>query len=146
VIPAEAGQAARSRLARLGPPMLIAALAAGTCAAVWVGDPTTPGGVLPICPTKALLGVDCPGCGTLRMIYSLLHGDVLAAVRFNAFALVALGFLGVAYGTWTYGRVAGRQIIGWQHYRWAPQITLTLVAVWFVVRILPFAPFTALRV
>lgn len=146
MISAEAGQAAHSRLARLGPPLLVGALAAGTCAAVWIGDPTTPGGFLPLCPTKALLGVDCPGCGTLRMIYSLLHGDVLAAIRFNAFALVALGFLAVAYGTWTYARVSGRQIGGWQHYRWAPQITLAVVAVWFVVRILPFAPFTALRV
>ena len=146
MISTEAGQAATGRPARLGPPLLVGALAAGTCAAVWIGDPTTPGGVMPICPTKALLGVDCPGCGTLRMIYSLLHGDLLAAVRFNAVALVALGFLAVAYGTWTYGRVTGRQIIGWQHHRWAAPITLVVVGVWFVARNLPFAPFTALYV
>ncbi len=80
------------------------------------------------------------------MIYSLLHGDLLAAVRFNALGLVALGFLAVAFGTWTYGRATGRPIIGWQHHRWAPYVALALVAVWFVVRNLPFAPFTALRV
>ncbi|WP_210419683.1 DUF2752 domain-containing protein [Mycolicibacterium sp. ELW1] len=142
----EVGQAADGRLARLAPPLVVGALAAGACAAVWIGDPTTPGGFLPVCPTKALLGVDCPGCGTLRMIYSLLHGDLLAAIRFNALALVALGFLAVAYGTWTSGRVTGRQLAGWQHHRWAPFITLGLVSVWFVVRNLPFAPFTALRV
>ena len=142
----EVGQAADGRLARLGSPLVVGALAVGTCAAVWIADPTTPGGLLPVCPTKALLGVDCPGCGTLRMIYSLLHGDLLAAVRFNALGLVALGLLAVAYGTWTYGRAAGRQITGWQHHRWAPVIALALVSVWFVVRNLPFAPFTALRV
>ena len=146
MISTEVGQAANGRLARLGPPLLVATLAAGTCAAVWIGDPTTPGGVLPLCPTKALLGVDCPGCGTLRMIYSLLHGDLLAAIRFNALAMVALGFLTVAYGTWSYGRLTGRQILGWQHHRWAPLVALALVAVWFVVRNLPFAPFTALKV
>ncbi|GAA2807180.1 DUF2752 domain-containing protein [Mycolicibacterium pallens] len=146
MISTEAGQAADGRLARLGPPLLVGALAAGACATVWIGDPTTPGGILPVCPTKALLGVDCPGCGTLRMIYSLLHGDLLAAVRFNALGLVALGFLAVAFGTWTYGRATGRPIIGWQHHRWAPYVALALVAVWFVVRNLPFAPFTALRV
>ena len=80
------------------------------------------------------------------MIYSLLHGDVLAAIRFNALGLVALGLLAVAYGTWTYGRATGRQILGWQHHRWSPFIALALVSVWFVVRNLPFAPFTALRV
>ena len=113
---------------------------------VWIGDPTTPGGFLPLCPTKALLGIDCPGCGTLRMIYSLLHFDLLSAVRFNALAVVALGFLIVAFVVWTYGSVVGRKISGWQHHRWAATVTMVLVALWFVVRNLPFAPFTALRV
>ena len=131
---------------RLGGPLLVGALAVGACAVIWVGDPTTPGGFLPVCPTKALLGIDCPGCGTLRMIYSLLHGDFLAAVRFNALALVALGFLIIAFLVWTYGQVVGRKIAGWQHHRWAAMATMVAVTVWFVVRNLPFEPFTALRV
>lgn len=80
------------------------------------------------------------------MIYSLLHGDVLGALRFNAVAVVALGFVLVAYVLWTYGRIVGRVIVSWQHHRWAAQVTLAVVLVWFVLRILPFAPFTALRV
>ena len=131
---------------RLGAPLLVGAAAVCACAAIWVGDPTTPGGFLPLCPTKALLGVDCPGCGSLRMIYSLLHGDVVAAARFNALGLVALGFSVVAYATWTNGRVVGHQIVGWQHHRWAASVTLVLVSTWFVVRNIPVAPFTSLRV
>lgn len=122
------------------------ALAAGACAVIWVADPTTPGGFLPVCPTKALLGIDCPGCGTLRMIYSLLHFDFLSALQFNALGVVALAFLFVAYGMWTYGRAVGRKISSWQNHRWAATVTMVLVVVWFVVRNLPFAPFTALRV
>lgn len=80
------------------------------------------------------------------MIYSLLHGDVVAAARFNALGLVALGFLVVAYATWTYGRMVGHQIVGWQHHRWAAAVTLVLVSTWFVVRNIPVAPFTSLRV
>jgi hypothetical protein len=146
VISTGVGQAADGRLARLGLPLLVGALAVGGCAAVWIGDPTTPGGFIPVCPTKALLGVDCPGCGTMRMIYSLLHGDLVGAVRFNAVALVAFGLLAVAYATWTYGRFTGRQIKGWQHHRWAPVVALVVMSAWFVVRNLPFAPFTALHV
>ncbi|MGE4365359.1 MULTISPECIES: DUF2752 domain-containing protein [Mycolicibacterium] len=138
--------ARQSAPARLGGPLLVGALAAGACAVVWVADPTTPGGLLPQCPTKALLGVDCPGCGALRMIYSLLHGDVLAAIRFNALAVVALGFLVVAFAAWTYGRIVDRRMVSWQHHKWAAPVTLAVVVVWFVLRILPFAPFTALRV
>jgi hypothetical protein len=132
--------------ARLGAPLLVGALAAGTCAVVWVGDPTTPGGFLPICPTKLLLGIDCPGCGSLRMIYSVLHGDVLAAAHYNALGLIGLVLLLIAYGSWTYSRVTGRTVASWHRHRWAATVTVVLVSVWFVVRNLPFAPFTALRV
>ncbi|PRC59149.1 hypothetical protein C6A85_24905, partial [Mycobacterium sp. ITM-2017-0098] len=63
-----------------------------------------------------------------------------------AVAVVALGFVLVAYALWTYGRLVDRPIFSWQHHRWAAQVTLAVVLVWFVLRILPFAPFTALRV
>jgi len=130
----------------LGTPLVVATSAACVCAAVWIGDPTTPGGLLPVCPTKALLGIDCPGCGTARMLYSLMHGNVAAAVGFNALGLVAIGLLVWAYLAWTYGRVVGRRIRSWQHHRWSAVVTLALVSAWFVVRNIPIAPFTALHV
>jgi Protein of unknown function (DUF2752) len=130
----------------LGAPLLVAASTTLVCAAIWVGDPTTPHGPLPVCPTKALFGIDCPGCGSMRMLYSLMHGDLLAAARFNALGLVALGLLVWAYLSWTYGRATGRRIRSWQHSRWAAWVTLSLVLAWFVVRNIPFAPFTGLYV
>jgi len=133
-------------LASLGPPLGVAVVAGLACCVLWVGDPLTPGGILPVCPTKALLGIDCPGCGSLRMIYSLLHGDVLGALRFNALGLVSVLFLLWAFGAWTYGRFVGRRISSWQHQRWSAAVALVLVSVWFVVRNLPTAPFTSLYV
>ncbi len=35
------------------------------------------------CPWKWLVGLDCPGCGGLRAVNDLTHGDVLAAVSSN---------------------------------------------------------------
>ncbi|OBJ60389.1 DUF2752 domain-containing protein [Mycobacterium sp. 1423905.2] len=131
---------------RLGAPLVVAAASTLVCAAIWVGDPTTPNGPLPTCPTKALLGIDCPGCGSLRMLYSLLHGNLLAAARFNALGLAALALLIWAYLAWTYGRVVGRRIRSWQHNRWAAPVTLSLVAAWFVIRNMPVPPFAALFV
>ncbi|MBV8786277.1 MAG: DUF2752 domain-containing protein [Mycobacterium sp.] len=131
---------------RLGAPLVVAASATMMCAAIWAGDPTTPNGPLPVCPTKALLGIDCPGCGSLRMVYSLMHGNVTAAARFNALGLAAVVLLVWAYLSWTYGRLVGRRIRSWQHYRWSAAVTMALVVVWFVVRNLPFAPFTGLHV
>jgi hypothetical protein len=131
---------------RLGAPLLVAATATCACAAIWLGDPTTPNGPLPTCPTKALLGIDCPGCGSMRMLYSVMHGDFLAAARFNALGVVALVLLVWAYGAWTYGRVTGKPVRSWQQGRWSAMVTLVLVVAWFVVRNLPYAPFTGLYV
>ncbi len=130
----------------LGAPLMVAGSAIFACAATWVGDPTTPGGPLPVCPTKALLGIDCPGCGSLRMLYSLLHGNLIAAARFNALGLVAVVLLVWTYLVWTYGRMTGRRIRSWQHQRWSAMVALSLVVIWFVVRNIPFAPFSGLHV
>jgi hypothetical protein len=126
-----------------------AAVAAGAClgcTAILLGDPTTPGGPLPTCPTKLIFGIDCPGCGSMRMVYSLLHGDLAAAAHYNAVALVTLPLLLLAWVTWTRGRLRGTRVQSWQHWRWAPQVALVVFAVWFVIRNIPVAPFTALKV
>ena len=130
----------------LAAPVAVAAVAVGGCAAIWLANPMVPGGILPVCPTKLLLGIDCPGCGSLRMIYSLLHLDVAAAIRFNALGLVAMVLLLWAYVAWTYGRLAGRRVRSWQHLRWSAPVLLVLTLAWFVVRNLEFGPFPALHV
>lgn len=127
-------------------PLGVAAAAGVACCAVWMSNPLVPGGPIPVCPTKALLGIDCPGCGSMRMLYSLMHGDVGAAVRFNAVGVVALLLLAWAYGAWTYGRFVGTRVTSWQHRRWAASGALVVVCVWFVIRNVPIAPFTSLYV
>lgn len=45
------------------------------------------------CPVYALTGLYCPGCGTLRALYDLVHGNVGEAVGHNVFAMVAFPWL-----------------------------------------------------
>jgi hypothetical protein len=130
----------------LAAPVAVAAAAAGGCAVIWLANPTVPGGILPVCPTKALLGIDCPGCGSLRMIYSLLHLDLPAAVHYNALGLVAVALLVWAFLAWTYGRLVGRPVRSWQHLRWSAPAALALTVAWFVLRNLDFGPFPGLYV
>ena len=80
------------------------------------------------------------------MLYSLLHGDLATALRFNAFGLVAVLFLLWAYMAWSYGCALNRKISSWQHHPWMPGILLAGVAIWLVIRNLPFAQFSGLRV
>lgn len=130
----------------LGAPLGVVALGVAGCVAVWLADPTTPGGPLPVCPTKALFGIDCPGCGGLRMVYSLLHGDIPAALHYNAVSAVGVLLFGWSFAAWTYGRLRARPVRSWLHWRWTPLVSAIVVAVWFVIRNLPFAPFDALYV
>ncbi|AWZ23181.1 hypothetical protein CEJ39_02425 [Rhodococcus pyridinivorans] len=126
--------------------MAIAVGAVAVCAAVAWADPTTPGGVIPPCPTYSLFGILCPGCGSSRMLYSLVHLDVPAALHYNALGLVALSVLTVSFGLWTWSRARGTPMPRWTRYRWPPHLVLILTAMWFVVRNIPVAPFTALRI
>ncbi|WP_302908348.1 DUF2752 domain-containing protein [Rhodococcus pyridinivorans] len=126
--------------------MAIAVGAVAVCAAVAWADPATPGGVIPPCPTYSLFGILCPGCGSSRMLYSLVHLDVPAALHYNALGLVALAVLTVSFGLWTWSRARGTPMPRWTRYRWPPHLVLILTAMWFVVRNIPVAPFTALRI
>lgn len=99
-----------------------------------------------LCPTRAFFGIDCPLCGGLRMAGSLAHGDLPAALHYNA---VAFGFLLLCLWSvvaWAVGRRRGVPVRTWRHWRWTPVVSGVVFVVWFVARNLPFAPFTGLFV
>jgi hypothetical protein len=41
---------------------------------------------IPICPTRNLLGIPCPGCGLTRATEAAAHGDVMGMLRFHPLA------------------------------------------------------------
>ncbi|MFZ1362316.1 MAG: DUF2752 domain-containing protein [Candidatus Nanopelagicales bacterium] len=53
-------------------------------------------GVYPLCPTQALFGIDCPGCGGLRCVHELMNGNLGAAADQNLFVLLVLPLVLIA--------------------------------------------------
>lgn len=51
-------------------------------------------GFYPFCVFYKTTGLLCPGCGSLRALHHLLHGDLLGALRLNALFVLALPFAG----------------------------------------------------
>ena len=70
------------RVRRLALPGMVAAAAALGTAYVASVDPNQPGHY-PLCPTYALAGIYCPGCGMLRATHDLAHLDVAGAFARN---------------------------------------------------------------
>ena len=46
--------------------------------------------IYPVCLFHRVTGLDCPGCGSLRALHELFHGNFAAALRFNAFLILSL--------------------------------------------------------
>jgi hypothetical protein len=47
----------------------------------------------PVCPLHALTGYYCPGCGSMRALHHLLHGDLAGALAFNPLLVIGLPFI-----------------------------------------------------
>lgn len=137
---------APSRRSRLLGPLLAAGGVLAATGYVALVDPNSPGHY-PLCPFKAMTGWDCPGCGGLRAVHDLAHGNLAAALDQNALAVVVLlpvavvMWLGWLRRAWTGPRqgrpepTPSRVRALWT--RWAPYAGLALVIAFTVFRNLP---------
>jgi hypothetical protein len=113
---------------------------AGLIAAVCFLKPgTTP--LLPPCPFYKLTGLYCPGCGTTRMIYFLVHGHPWLAFQQNALAMIMLpaAIYGLAFQVIkppadVFSRISPRWMTG----------LCLFVLLFTTARNLPFQPFCRL--
>ena len=87
------------------PALTIGALAATTLA-LRLRDPHV-GGSWGICPSAAL-GFWCPGCGGLRAVNDLTHGDVASAASSNLLLVVAMPVVVALLALWAVSRWQGR--------------------------------------
>ena len=62
--------------------ILAAAVLIALAAVYFLFDPYT-GIFFPKCIFRMLTGWECPGCGSQRALHSLLHGDIVTALRQN---------------------------------------------------------------
>ena len=104
-------------------------------------NPTT-AGFFPACPLHSLTGLNCPGCGLTRGFHALFQGDVVSALRFNAL-LPVFGLI-IAYLSLSMFLTAVRgRGLSWKFFSpSALYVFLFVVAAFFVLRNLPFYPFT----
>jgi hypothetical protein len=99
--------AAGTRAQRVAAPVAtIAGLGAATLA-LNLRDPHASGG-WGFCPIS-LLGIYCPGCGGLRAVNDLTHGDLAGAASGNALLLLAMPVAVFVMARWVIDAWQGRQ-------------------------------------
>ncbi len=79
-------------------PVTTGALVAGATVILAVGDPNTTH--VPLCPFRAITGLDCPFCGSLRAVHSLAHLDLADALSHNLLFTLAAPLLVLAWVAW----------------------------------------------
>jgi hypothetical protein len=115
---------------------LLAVIALGTY--VRAVDPHESGSY-PTCPWRALTGLACPGCGSLRALHDLLRGRFLEALDHNAMFVFVLPLSVVLAVGFLLSPRSPRALP-----RWVPLGALVALLMWAVARNLPFWPLSVL--
>jgi hypothetical protein len=96
--------------------------------------------VFPPCPLHYFTGLYCPGCGSLRAMHALLHGDLRQALAMNALTVILLPFVGYGLLSEIYRHLRGRPIVGTRlpaNWIWA---LFAVIVLFGIARNLPFHP------
>lgn len=134
--------APRTRSELLRGPVLVGAAGLSAAVILHVRDPHDQG-AYGFCPFLALTGHPCPGCGGLRAVNDLSHGDVLGALSSNVLAIVLVGVVGVLWLTWTIRRSRGEDRPMIQVSDRALVLVLAVILVFGVVRNTPWGAWLA---
>lgn len=124
-----------SRWRRLAGSGATAAVVGAATAYVWAVDPNQPGHY-PVCPTFALAGIYCPGCGMLRATHDLAHLDLTSALARNPLAPLILGSMVALFVVWVRARWTGRPVT-WNPPVWMPWAVAASFVLWTVARNIP---------
>lgn len=98
--------ASRSTTELMRGPVLVGAAGLSAAALLRLHDPHDSGSY-GFCPFLVITGHPCPGCGGLRAVNDLTHGDVGAAISSNLLAVGLVAFLVVAWVVWALRRAQG---------------------------------------
>jgi len=100
--------------------------------------------IFPPCPLRYFTGLYCPGCGSLRAMHALLHGDLRQAFAMNSLTVILLPFIGYGLVTeiyrhlWECPLVERRLPANWI---WS---LFAVIVLFGIARNLPFHPFDLL--
>lgn len=100
------------RAQRTAAPLSVGVAVVAALAVVAVRNPEEPGHY-PVCPFYAATDLYCPGCGSLRAMHALTHGDLGTAIDRNLLAVAVLPFFAVVWLAWVRRGLTDRPAGSW---------------------------------
>jgi hypothetical protein len=120
----------------------LAGIAAAWVVVYFINPAAAPG--FPRCPFHALTGLYCPGCGSLRALHRLVHGDLYAAFRLNPLMIIFIPYLVYSFISYAKRVITGRSLPEIFTRTYQIWIIFGIIIVYFVLRNIPAYPFTLL--
>ncbi len=118
--------------------------AAVVAAAAWAIAPDR-AAWMPVCPFHSLTGLHCPGCGTLRALHQLVHGNLSAALALNPLTVILTPVLLYSLAREVSARVGVRTPVRSSVVSVAgPWVLVAVIVVFWVARNVAVYPLTLL--
>ncbi len=96
-----------------------------------------------LCPSAAL-GFSCPGCGGLRAVNDLTHGDLAAAASSNLLLVVAIPFAIIALAVWAMDCWRGDEpTLTWTRFKPVAPVLVGVLVAFTLARNLAFGAWLA---
>ena len=101
-------------------------------------------GLFPSCPFYYVTGLYCPGCGSQRAIHDLLHGRFIEAFSHNLLFVILIVFILSQLYYQTHKIILNRESFNLSHNKYFTYTVLFTVISYWILRNIPYSPFTHL--
>jgi len=115
----------------------------GAAILLWYSPPGIKS-IYPPCPFQHITGFYCPGCGSLRAVYQLLHGHVLSAIHYNILTIAFLPVLVYEMFVLPLRFLAEKPLPHLLGNKIKPIYILVIILGYWVLRNVPIEPFSFL--
>ena len=120
--------------------LLVVPAAIAACLLLFYFNPTQYA-FYPRCTLYTLTGIYCPGCGCLRAIHQLSHGQVLSALHDNLLLVAGLILLGVDGAQFLYRRMNSGSAQLWVMRPMVIKCGIAVIILFAVLRNIHASPF-----
>ncbi len=100
--------------------------------------------LFPKCPLFVTTGIYCPGCGSQRATHALLHFDIFNVFKSNLLFLPIILLVSYHFGIQIINKILVKNYQSILDHTKAPLIVLIIVMLYWLLRNIPFIPFSFL--